>query len=272
MRNELRVARAAVLTAALLACQHRAERSPAARDQTKTAATKAQASQPPVTTVSTWVTERTDSSASAARPLAPILNVPHAKQAITPSSEFDVNIWGGAVNTHTLLDENGKGAVPVSEARFLWGHGQLYVAFYAGDLDLEMREKKHDGPVWRDDSLSLSFFVEGKKRMLVVSPLGVLADGVCPTDAVSLGDARCDLHWESHARYAVDCDGTINKLGDFDEEWNVQAAIPLASLGAKSVSGAELAFSVARCDMAFDGKRACGRWGTNEHPAKLILE
>jgi len=265
MRIALQIAGAAALSAALAACQHRAEPAPAAR------AVKL-AAPPAVTAATTLASTLSPAEPAAMRPLAPTLNVPRAKHAITPSSEFDVNTWGGAVNTHTLLDDNGKGAVPVSEARFLWGNGQLYLAFYAGDLDLEMREKKHDGPVWRDDSFSISFYVQNEQRTLVVSPLGVLADGICPPDAASLADPRCDLHWESHTRLAVDYDGTINKLGDFDEEWNVQLAIPLASINARSAPGSELTFSLARCDMAFDGKRACGAWGTREHPAKLILE
>jgi hypothetical protein len=41
----------------------------------------------------------------------------------------------------------------------------------------------------------------------------VLADAICPTDAVNWGDARCDVHWESHACIGADYDGTLNKLG-----------------------------------------------------------
>jgi len=201
------------------------------------------------------------------------LLVPQAARALTPSSHFDINFWGNAVNTHTLLDAAGKGAVPVSEARFLWGQGQLYVAFYAGDLDLEVREKSHDGPVWKDDSVTLSFFTEaGKKRLISVSPTGVLADGTCPGDAKNLGDTRCDLHWESHARVGVDYDGTLNKLGDFDEEWNIQFAIPLRALDAAPEPGTRLRFALDRCDMAFDGQRACGAWGTSLTPAELVLQ
>jgi hypothetical protein len=201
------------------------------------------------------------------------LNVPHASKALTPSAHFEIDFWGSAVNTHTLLDSAGKGAVPVSEARFLWGHDQLYVAFYAGDLDLEVHEKAHDGPLWKDDSVTLSFFSsDGKKRMISVSPTGVLADAICPTDAQNWSDARCDLHWESHTRIGVDYDGTLNKLGDFDEEWNIQFAIPLRSLNVPASAGTRLAFTLNRCDIAFDGQRACGAWGSSEAPAELLLE
>ncbi len=227
-------------------------------------------------------TEQADASVAATVVATPekssrvrALNVPRTSKWLTPSSRFDIDFWGKAVNTHTLLDSAGKGAVPVSEARFLWGHDQLYVAFYAGDLDLEVHEKAHDGLLWKDDSVTLSFFSsDGKKRMISVSPTGVLADAICPTDAKNWGDPRCDLHWESHARIGVDYDGTLNKLGDFDEEWNIQFAIPLRSLDVPvpASPGARLAFTLNRCDIAFDGQRACGAWGSNETPAELVLE
>ena len=261
---------ATALAATLAACAERKTTQPT--DPPGASATKpsppAALVEPKATTLTTTLTAPLETP-----PHARTLNVPRAAKPLTPSSEFDVSTWGNAVNTHTLLDTSGKGAVPVSEARFLWGNGQLYVAFYAGDLDLEVREKAHDGPVWKDDSVMLSFFTsDGKKRIISASPTGVLADALCPHDAENSSDARCDLRWESHARIAVDYDGTLNKLGDFDEEWTIQFAIPLRSLGAASTAGTRLSFTLNRCDMAFDGKRACGAWGSNEVPAELVLQ
>jgi hypothetical protein len=269
-RRVCALAGAAVLAAALAACHEPsgAEQKPSAREQTSTSAAPPVAAQPAVTQVAATVLT---SPASHAGPA--LLSVPRAPKLIIPSSRFDVDVWGSAVNTHTLLDDNGKGAVPVSEARFLWGQGQLYVAFYAGDLDLEVRETKHDGPVWKDDSVSLSFFTaDDEKRVITVSPTGVLADAICPRDAKNVSDERCDRHWESHAHLGVDYDGTLNKLGDFDEEWNIQLAIPLRSLGAPAEAGTRVRFAVKRCDMAFDGQRSCGFWGNADSPGELLLQ
>ncbi|HEX3777231.1 MAG TPA: hypothetical protein VHV51_22315 [Polyangiaceae bacterium] len=265
-----RIAGAAALAVALAACKKEA---PAEVQPKPVQSHAAESTPPPLPSNIAASTNAALPAEPAARPHAPTLNVPRAPKPITPSDKFDVNVWGSAVNTHTLLDANGNGAVPVSEARFLWGDGKLYLAFYAGDLDLEMREKKHDGAVWKDDSFTVSFFVSGEsKRVLTISPLGTLADGVCPNDAESLADSRCDLHWESHVRTGVDYDGTVNKLGDFDEEWNIQLAIPLSALNAKATPGTHVAFTLRRCDIAFDGQRACGLWGDPEHPAELVLE
>ena len=71
---------------------------------------------------------------------------------------------------------------------------------------------------------------------------------------------------------ASDLDGTLNKLGDFDEEWNIQLAIPLRSLEASASAGTRLEFALNRCEIAFDGQRSCGAWGSNESPAELVLQ
>jgi hypothetical protein len=191
------------------------------------------------------------------------LEVPRATAPFTPTGHFRVQIWANAANTHTLLDANGRGAVPMNEARFLWSDGQLYVFFYAGDLDLEAHTTKHDGPVWNDDSIALAFGdAAGDKRIIQISLTGVVADGICPADAADLSDPRCDLRWESHARVGTDADGTLNKLGDNDEEWAVEAAVPLASLKLRpNDAGTRIPFSVSRCEISHDGSRSCGGWG-----------
>lgn len=201
------------------------------------------------------------------------LEVPPAAAFIEPTGKFKVETWANAVNTHTLLDPEGRGAVPVSEARFLWGDGQLYVRFYAGDLDMQAHATAHDGPVWDDDSVTLAFFSDGRMRAIQISPTGIVADGDCPGDAAKLSDARCDLGWESGVRVAVDHDGSVNRAGDFDEEWAVEAAIPLSSVflgGAES--GARIRFALSRCEMATDGRRSCGSWGVVGAPGVLVLQ
>ncbi len=187
----------------------------------------------------------------------------HARSRIVPTGRFDVHVWGGAVNTGTLLDKAGLGAVPVSEARFLWGDDALYFFFYAGDLDLQAHVTRHDGPVWNDDSVALSFpAADGTRRIIQISVTGKVADGSCPGDAAGLADPRCDLGWESGVRVGTDFDGTVNHVGDRDEEWAVEAVIPLAAIGARGAPGTRVALSLGRCEIAYDGPRACGTWGS----------
>ena len=209
-----------------------------------------------------------------------VLHVPRARAPITPTGHFRVELWDGAPSTRTLLDRAGKGAVPVSEGRFLWRDRTLYFFFYAGDLDLQAHVARHDGPIWNDDSVELAFGDASDKRHVVrISVTGVISDGLCPGDAVDLSDPRCDLRWESGARAATDYDGKLNDIADRDEEWAVEAALPLGPLGVAKAAreaaangtvgrgAATVPVRVRRCEIAHDGPRACGAWeGT------LVLE
>jgi hypothetical protein len=192
--------------------------------------------------------------------------VPRARAPIAPTGHFRIGLWDGAPSTGTLLDREGRGAVPVSEARFLWGNGALYLFYYAGDLDLEAHTDKHDGPIWKDDSVELAFAGDSEdgaapsKRVIRISVKGVVSDGVCPADAADLSDPRCDRRWESGTRAATDFDGTLNSIADRDEEWAVEAAIPLESLGAPKTPGTRIPLRMSRCEIAHDGPRACGAW------------
>jgi len=204
---------------------------------------------------------------------ARVLRVPRAPAPFEPEGQFRVERWAPAANTGALRDRDGHGAVPVSEARLLWGDDRLFVRFYAADPDLQVRATQHDGPVWKDDSVALAFISGESERVIQVSPTGVTADGICPAEAGDLGDPRCDLGWESGIRVAADVDGTINELGDMDEEWAVEVAVPLKSLVPSQVAQrTRIAFAVRRCEVAFDGRRGCGSWGRFGGVGTLALE
>lgn len=203
---------------------------------------------------------------------API-HVPRAPRRLVPSARFDVKLWQNAFQTHTLLDAAGDGAVPISEARLLWRDDALYVRFYAGDLDLQVHNRKPDGPTWDDDSFTLVvYLLDASTRRISVSATGVVADGSCPRGSDSLADPRCDLRWQSRARVGFDDDGTLNQLGDHDEEWNIELAVPLRALGITKSRGAHLFVALRRCEIAYDGMRACGQWGSERAPMELILD
>ena len=72
---------------------------------------------------------------------------------------------------------------------------------------------------------------------------------------------------------AADYDGTLNRLGDFDEEWNIQLAIPLneISISTDARSERNIPFSIRRCEIAHDGPRACGFWATASRRGELVL-
>jgi hypothetical protein len=186
----------------------------------------------------------------------------NAETAGKPAWDADVGV------TRNFKDAAGRGMVPYTEAKVRWGDGVLYLLLYAGDLDLEGRVRKRDGAVESDDAFHLEFGRGDDVRIIAVSVLGTLADALC---APAAGGRKCDASWKSGARLAVDRDGSLNKIGDNDEEWVVEMAIPFAKLGLKNAgAGTHIPFSVSRCEVGHDGRHACGSWGQSPR-GELVL-
>jgi hypothetical protein len=220
------------------------------------------------------VSVRVGDAATAAPPSSltrPILRVPHTAQPLAVNAELEgKKVWeADAGNTRNFETAPGRGMVPYTEAKARWGKNALYLVLYAGDLDLQGSVTKTDGPVENDDAFRLEFGDGADRRIIAVSVLGTVADARCTTMG---GKQTCDPRWKSGVTVAVDRDGTLNKVGDNDEEWVVEMAIPFASLGVHHpTAGTRIPVSISRCEVARDGKRGCGSWGRTPR-GELVLE
>jgi len=204
-------------------------------------------------------------------PAAVELHVPRVTTPVKIDAELEgKKVWEADTgSTHNFVDGAGHGMVPYTEAKARWGNGKLYLMLYAGDLDLEGSVREPDGDVERDDAFHIELGDPEDTRVVSVSVLGTIADARCRGPASS---RACDRGWQSGAEVAVDRDGTLNKLGDNDEEWVVEMAVPFAALGVSNPgAGLRLPFSIRRCEVARAGKRACGSWGAAV-PGRLVLE
>ena len=163
------------------------------------------------------------------------LHVPQAKGPITLDGELGEAAWLRATaRTNAFVTESGDDpARPYSDARMLWGGEQLYVALYAADEDIRPGDLFH---------VELEGYgKEHVRRILDVAPFGPATEG--------------------GIRFGRDLDGTVGDASDDDEEWVVEVAIPLRSLGLTGQPGERIAFSVHRCDTPKGGTRFCGSWG-----------
>ena len=213
---------------------------------------------------------------AARRPV--LLHVPHvAAELVRKAGKTDERFWEGeAGSTGVLLVAKGLGMVPYSEVKARWGNGNLYLWLNAADLDLEGKTRKADADLSGDDAFQIQIGAEGRVYTLEVNVLGTLTDAICrsrrPTPRDPMG-RTCDRSWQSGADVDVDTDGTVNQLGDADEEWVVELTIPLGKIGQGSAKpGIHLRFSVSRCEVAYDGVRACGSWGMGERAGELVLD
>ena len=191
------------------------------------------------------------------------LRVPRA--SAPPKLDGEVDDWRGAhAQTGMFKSVDGQNA-PDSEARLVWGDGKLFLLLYAADQDIRASVKTHDAPLWPEDAFKLSFGQPGEAaaHVIYVSPIGTITDEAVVAD-------RLDSSWESHAEVAHDVDGTLNDSHDEDEEWVVEMALPLSSLGLRGEPGERIGFSVRRCDVPKGAGRRCTAWG--EPDGMLVLE
>ncbi len=200
-------------------------------------------------------------AAPAAPPAVATLAVPRIAGPVKIDAELEgKKMWEADTGvTPNFKDAAGHGMVPFTQAKARWGDGQLYLMLYAGDLDLQGSVRAHDGAVERDDAFHLEFGGGDEVRVISVSVLGTVADALCRRGPAG---RSCDPRWESQARVAVDRDGTLNKIGDNDEEWVVEMAVPLASLGLEGAGpGTRIPFSIRRCEVGHGRDHGCGGWG-----------
>lgn len=155
--------------------------------------------------------------------------VPQVAAAIRCDGELDELAWRSPARTGPFLDDRGETAAPYSEARFLRDDRFLYVALYAADEDVEP-----------GDEFTLELRSPRGHVTLHLGARGALAPAI------------------AGAQHAVDLDGSLGDPSDDDEEWIVEAALPLAAIpfGADGTLDAR----VTRCDTTKDHVRRCGAW------------
>jgi len=203
-------------------------------------------------------------------PDAALAHVPHLTGAISLDGDTDDPGWRGAtLRTGPFVAEDGVTAVhPHSEARVLWGDGFLYLNLYAADEDIRALGKGPDSLSPDEDSFHLVFTDAATERVFDINPLGVITDGVRPRGATTPPDRA----WDGHAHVSHELDGTPNVPGDNDEEWVLEMAIPLESLGLRGEPGERIGLSMGRCDTPHRGPRVCAGWGEAGKHKLLVLD
>jgi hypothetical protein len=148
--------------------------------------------------------------------------VPWITQPLTLDGDWNELEWDDVAVSWKFVDEDGMLARPYSEVRLLRDQSVLYVGLYAGDDDIE----------------STDLF------------------------QVTLGDINFQVHPNGHVLSSVpgihaasDLDGTIDHPGDDDEEWVIEASVPLTLLSHPS----SIPMTAQRCDVSRSNVLLCGR-------------
>lgn len=154
-----------------------------------------------------------------APPAARSDGIPRTDTAIEIDGELREPAWNARA-LRGVLEDHGVQARPYSQIRLLHDDASLYVGLYAADENIGAAD------AWQ----------------LALGARTLRVDASGHTDAPDV-------------RAGVDVDGTRDAPADFDEEWVIELAVPLASLGPPP-----LAISARRCDTPKDGIERCGAW------------
>jgi hypothetical protein len=196
----------------------------------------------------------------------PVIVVPRAAGEITIDGELEDPGWSGPMGrTGAFTTSDGRAAHPYSDARFVHRNGQLFVVLYAADEDIRATDARHDDPLYDADVFQLTLRTTSGEFSIDVSSAGVV------TDARRSASGALDFGWESHARVAVDRDGTANDPSDQDEEWVIEMAIPLDAIGVAERSGERIGVELHRCDTVPHFGRVCSAWAPLERGRALVL-
>jgi hypothetical protein len=203
----------------------------------------------------------------------PVLRVPHAPGPITLDGDTDDPGWRllpGPARTYAFRLKDGRRALPYSEARLLWSGDYLYLALYASDQDIQSHTDQPDEPIPPgDDSFRVVFSRGDVEYAIDVTPKALITDGA------RKGDGAWDLGWNSGAHASREIDGLINDTKSKDEEWAIELAVPLASIGLRGERGENIGLSIGRCDIPFGAPRVCSGWGEGpgDHArGRIVLE
>ncbi|MFI5299703.1 MAG: hypothetical protein ACHREM_16575 [Polyangiales bacterium] len=211
------------------------------------------------------------------------LHVAHVTAPITIDGELDEEPWRTVVvRSGPLVAANGAPGRPHSDARLFWAGDALYLGLYAADGDLRGSDATRIGD---------AFHVELSRGKDVYS-IDVDISGVLKEQARHGG--AVDASWRSGAKIGHEADGTIKPRAggsapkkenaeegeDGDEEWVLELAVPLASIGAKPVKGESFGIVVRRCDVSATSdapnapvvENPCSTWGTAARPKALVLD
>ncbi len=152
----------------------------------------------------------------------PRLVAPAATTAIVADGEAKEPDWNARAARAVFVDDTGAEARPYSELRVLRDDRSLYLYLYAADEDIH-----HDEEFTVTlGATTYHFFADG-----TVSP---------------------------SVPHGIDRDGTLDVPGDYDEEWVIEAALPLPKL--------PVSLSATRCDVTKSGEHRCGHVKTTLAP------
>ncbi len=164
--------------------------------------------------------------------------------------------WQKANVLDFYIPVSRKPAVSRTEGKILWSKTHLYVGFKAYDRDIWGYYTKRDSPTYREDVLEVFIMPDPKADPYYnfeINALGTVYDAFNLKRYAGGDQIHRWARWNCRGlKVGVQIKGTLNDYTDEDEYWQMEVAIPFASLptlkGKPPAAGDEWKFLLSRYD------------------------
>lgn len=166
--------------------------------------------------------------------------------------------WKKAEVLDFFVPVTRRPAVSKTEGRILWSNEYLYVGFKAYDRDIWGYFTERDSKTYFEDVLEIFIKPDLKTKFdsyynFEINPLGTVYDAFNVKKDAGGEEAHRWARWNCQGlKVGIKIEGTLNNCEDEDKYWQMEVAIPFASLhtlnGKVPQTGAMWKFHLARYD------------------------
>jgi len=166
------------------------------------------------------------------------------------------NSWKKAKILDFFVPVSGQPVISKTEGRILWSKTHLYVGFKAYDRDIWGYLTERDSATCQEDVLEIFFKPDPDAAPYYnfeINALGTVYDAFSMNRRAGGGDCHRWRRWNCKGlKVGIQIKGTLNDYTDEDEYWQMEVAIPFASLptlqGKAPAAGDTWKFHLARYD------------------------
>ena len=187
---------------------------------------------------------------------APIYNSPYTSESMKVDGLLDEAAWEKAKTLDFVIPATLKATVSKAEGKLIWDDNYLYVGIKAYDKDVWSYLTEHDSTTCFEDVLEVFVkpsLTEDQYYNFEINAINTVYDASNAKRYAGGEDHHRWSRWNCpNFKSAVHVKGTMNNHEDQDEYWQLEMAIPFASLpslkGRTPVAGDKWVFHLSRYD------------------------
>jgi len=204
---------------------------------------------------------------------------------VTTDGKLTEGSWQSAKWTEDFIDiEGSKKPVPRFQTRvkMLWDDTFLYIAAELEEADIRGSLKQRDTVIFYDNDFEIFIDPDGDTREyyeIEMNALNTIWDLLLTGPYRDGDDGKAITSWDIMGlRTGIDIQGTLNKPGDVDKCWIVEAAIPwqvlkeCAANGSKPKNGDQWRFNFSRVEWPVEVKNGRYQKKLNTETGKPMPE